>query len=150
MRRALLVCLLGCSQSSSTPAPQQKPVATEVVAAQAATAQAIAAQIERGKQLFAAQCAECHGAAGQGTDDGPPLVGAGVLPLEPRAGSKREVKFRTAGDVYVFAMQNMPADDPASLTAAEYLAIVAFAISANGGTIDVPIDAEQAQAFVLY
>lgn len=32
------------------------------------------ADIARGKQLFAANCARCHGVAGRGTDQGPPLV----------------------------------------------------------------------------
>ena len=157
MRPALLACLIGCSQGSSTPAPRPKPVATGTPVAsvaQPAHQADVDAQVARGKQLFARCCAECHGSSGQGTDDGPPLVGTGVLPLEPRAGeggsAKRDVKFRTAGDVYVFAMRNMPADDPASLTADEYLAIVAFALSANGVTIEAPLDAELAQAIALH
>jgi mono/diheme cytochrome c family protein len=33
-----------------------------------------AADPERGEQLFAANCAVCHGAVGEGTATGPPLV----------------------------------------------------------------------------
>jgi len=73
-----------------------------------------------------------------------------VLPLEPRAGSKRDIRFRNAGDVYGFAMRNMPADDPASLTADQYLAIVAFVLSANGTALDAPLDATAAQAIALH
>lgn len=115
-----------------------------------AQSEALTAQVARGKQLFADRCSDCHGDAGQGTDDGPTLVGATALPKQPRPGAKRTVVFRTAADVFVFASRNMPADDRASLTADEYLAICAFALTANGVTLERPLDQTGAQAIVLH
>lgn len=144
MRPALLALLIGCQSSgASSPQPAPKPVA-------APQSEAVTAQIEQGKQLFADRCADCHGDAGQGTDDGPMLVGAEALPAEPRAGAKRTASFHTAGDVFAFVSRNMPADDRASLTADEYLAICAFALTANGVKLDRPLDQTGAQAIVLH
>ena len=144
MRLALLGLLAACSSSAApAPAPAPKP-------ADPPQSEAVAAQLERGKQLFADKCSECHGDTGQGTDDGPTLVGATALPKQPRAGAKRTAVFRTAADVFVFASRNMPADDRASLTADEYLAICAFALTANGVTLERPLDQTGAQAIVLH
>jgi mono/diheme cytochrome c family protein len=148
VRSALLVCLLACQPGNSAPAPSPPPVEKPV--APPVDRDGAAAQVARGKQVFADNCSECHGAAGEGTDDGPRLVGTGVLALEAARGSKRDVKFRTAGDVYAFAMRKMPADDPASLTADQYLAVVAYVLSANGATLDQPLDADRARAIVLH
>jgi len=145
MRLALLGLLVACS-SSGAPAPAPAPKTT----ADPAQSEAVTAQLERGKQLFADKCSECHGDAGQGTDDGPALVGTTALPKQPRAGAKRTAVFRTAADVFVFASRNMPADDRASLTADEYLAICAFALAANGVTLERPLDQTGAQAIVLH
>jgi mono/diheme cytochrome c family protein len=125
----------------------QKPLLPAIAPGQL---EALAAQIEQGKQLFADKCVECHGPAAQGTDDGPALVGKNVLLEKPAAGSKREIEFHTVGDVYVFAMRNMPADDPASLTADQYLAVIAFVASANGVKLERPLDATTAGSLVLH
>src|SRR5687767_14746287 len=69
----------------------------------------IAAQIARGGQAFGKFCSECHGAAGEGTADAPPLVGEGALPLDPRPEQQfRKSQFKTAMDVATFAVENMP------------------------------------------
>jgi ubiquinol-cytochrome c reductase cytochrome c subunit len=44
------------------------------------TAQSLA--IEEGKQLYAVGCATCHGTDGQGTTDGPSLVGVGAAAVD--------------------------------------------------------------------
>jgi cytochrome c len=108
------------------------------------------AQIERGKQLYVAKCASCHGDAGQGSDKAPPVVGKDAFPLEPRAGAKRDVQFHTAADVFAWATKHMPADAPASLSTDEYLAIFAFDLTANGIKLDKPLDGPAAQAIVLH
>jgi cytochrome c len=109
-------------------------------------------QIARGAEVYAASCAECHGAAGQGTDEAPPLVGSGALPLDPRPGQKRQAPFRTALDVATFATQNMPpkAAKKAPLAAADYWAVLAFALSANGVQLAQPVDASNAASLVLH
>lgn len=111
----------------------------------------LAAQIEQGKQLYVANCAECHGDAGQGVaDKGPPVVGKDAFPRKPREGSKRDVEFKTAADVFAWATKTMPANDPGGLTTDEYLAIFAFDLTANGVKLTAPLDGPAAAAIVLH
>jgi mono/diheme cytochrome c family protein len=109
-----------------------------------------AAQIEQGKQLYGEKCAKCHGDAGQGTDKAPPVVGKEAFPEKPRAGAKRDVDFHTAADVFAWASKHMPGDAPGSLSTDQYLAIFAFDLTANGITLDKPLDGPAAQAIVLH
>lgn len=107
--------------------------------------------VTRGKQLYASNCASCHGDAGQGTEGAPPVVGAQALPLRPRVGQDRDVPFRTALDVYAWAREHMPPADPDRVSDEDMLAIMAFALSANGielkgGTLD----GDRARAIVLH
>jgi mono/diheme cytochrome c family protein len=139
--------IVACSSSS-----KQEPVAPTQPASEPAVASAdpVAAQIEQGKQLYVEKCAKCHGDAGQGTKDGPPVVGKDAFPLDPRPGAKRDVKFHTAADVFAWATKTMPGDDPASLSTEQYLAIFAFDLTANGVKLTAPLDAAAAQAIVLH
>jgi ubiquinol-cytochrome c reductase cytochrome c subunit len=45
--------------------------------------------IEEGKKLFAVGCSSCHGAHGQGTTDGPSLVGVGSAAVDFQVGTGR-------------------------------------------------------------
>jgi cytochrome c len=110
----------------------------------------VATQIEHGKQLYAAKCASCHGDAGQGKKDAPPVVGKDAFPLEPRAKAKRNVKFHTAADVFAWTTKNMPAKKPGSLSTDEYLAIFAFDLTANGIKLDKPLDGPTAAKIILH
>ena len=47
------------------------------------------ATIEAGEKLFGANCATCHGANAQGTDDGPSLIGAGAASVNFQVGTGR-------------------------------------------------------------
>jgi cytochrome c len=151
VRLAPVVFLVACSQASPSapPPPAPKPIVVEP-APDPAALQALAAQVEHGKQLFADQCASCHGERGQGTDDGPALVGKTVLPELPREGAKRTAVFRTAADVLAFAAANMPADDPGSLAPDQYAAVTAFILRVNGIEVDTPIDATVAVTIVMH
>ncbi|MFI8432457.1 c-type cytochrome [Streptomyces sp. NPDC079020] len=51
------------------------------------TAQSLA--IEEGKKLYSVGCASCHGAGGQGTTDGPQLVGVGSAAVDFQVGTGR-------------------------------------------------------------
>ncbi|MET9291792.1 c-type cytochrome [Streptomyces sp. NPDC003077] len=51
------------------------------------TAQSLA--IKEGKKLFAVGCASCHGTGGQGTSDGPSLVGVGAAAVDFQVGTGR-------------------------------------------------------------
>ena len=47
------------------------------------------ATIEAGEKLFGANCATCHGANAQGTNDGPSLIGAGAASVNFQVGTGR-------------------------------------------------------------
>ncbi|MET7850391.1 cytochrome bc1 complex diheme cytochrome c subunit [Streptomyces avermitilis] len=51
------------------------------------TAQSLA--IDEGKKLYAVGCASCHGSGGQGTTDGPQLVGVGAAAVDFQVGTGR-------------------------------------------------------------
>jgi mono/diheme cytochrome c family protein len=110
----------------------------------------VATQIEQGKKLYTDNCSKCHGAAGQGTKDAPPVVGKDAFPLDPRPKAKRDVKFHTAADVFAWASKNMPAKKPGTLTTDQYLAIFAFDLTANGVKLDKPLDGAAAAKIVLH
>lgn len=133
---ALSLFLVACSHHSSTPAA---PAPTT-----------IDAQVAQGKSLYVDKCAKCHGDAGQGTKDGPPVVGKDAFPLDPRPGAKRDVQFHTAADVFAWATKHMPANAPGTLSTDQYLAIFAFDLTANGVKLDHPLDGPTAQGIVLH
>jgi cytochrome c len=141
MKRLSLVLLVAaCSHASS------KPAEAPTVAA----ADPVAAQIEEGKNLYVANCAKCHGDAGQGTKEAPAVVGADAFPLKAPDGHKRDVEFHTAADVFAWTTKAMPPKNPGSLTTDQYLAIFAFDLTANGIKLDKPLDAAKAQSIVLH
>lgn len=141
---ALLFAACG---SPPAPAGAAAPAAP---AAPAYPESALASQVALGQQLYGSECAHCHGDAGQGTDKGPPVVGKDAFPLDPRKDAKRDVQFRTAADVFAWATQHMPGDDPGSLTTEQYLAIFAFDLTANGVKLEKPLDGETAAKIVLH
>ncbi|WGW13503.1 c-type cytochrome [Saxibacter everestensis] len=55
--------------------------------AQAQTASAD--QIDEGEKLFIANCATCHGMSGEGTDNGPSLIGVGAAAVDFQVGTGR-------------------------------------------------------------
>jgi mono/diheme cytochrome c family protein len=147
MKYLSVLFLVACS--SSKPAPTTPSPSSSSSSSSSPTA-ALDAQVAEGKQLYIANCLSCHGDAGQGTKDGPPVVGKDAFPLEPRSGAKRDVKFHTAADVFAWATKNMPANNPGSLTTEQFLAIFAFDLTANGIKLDKPLDGAAAAAIVLH
>jgi len=140
MRYATLFLFLaaaacGASQSSDTTsaAPAAEPAAAPAPAEPAAPAASnqAAQAAERGAKLYGERCASCHGPAGEGKK-APAVVGKDALPLDPRAGSKRGVQFKTALDVFQYVKAKMPGDDPGSLSDEDARAIIAFDLKANG------------------
>ena len=112
-----------------------------------------AEQVAHGQTLFGKNCAKCHGDSGQGTEDAPRLVGLkeGALPLDPPASREvRKSRFATVADVAEFVMANMPPKKAGTLTADEYLAVLAFDLKANG--IDLgqePLTMAKAKALTI-
>ena len=100
-------------------------------------------QVALGQTLYGANCAGCHGDAGQGTAQAPPVVGIdkGALPLDPPASAKgRKVQFKTVADIAAFVVKNMPPKAPGSLTEEQYWSILAFDLKANGIQLDKKLD----------
>lgn len=80
-----------------------------------------AGDIVRGAEIWAVQCARCHGADGEGTPAAPPTwgdrsfnIGAGMARIRTAAG---------------FIKANMPFDQPGSLSDADALDVAAYVIS---------------------
>ncbi len=109
-------------------------------------------QATRGQELYAQNCAACHGDHGEGSKDVPAVVGKAALPLDPPPGAKvRRSQFHTAKDVFDFVKANMPPKKGGSLTDEQYAAILAFDLKANG--VDLggkQVDAASASSIVLH
>ncbi len=83
------------------------------------------AQAERGKAVYAAHCAACHGIDMQGTEDGmddaPPLVG-----------TRFDTHWRARPQaLYTKIKLSMPQDDPGTLSAGQAADVVATILRAN-------------------
>ncbi len=76
----LLIALAATGGLYAVFAPADKAQADE-------TAQSLA--IDEGKKLYAVGCASCHGTGGQGTSDGPSLVGVGAAAVDFQVGTGR-------------------------------------------------------------
>ncbi|HSX99557.1 MAG TPA: c-type cytochrome [Streptomyces sp.] len=76
----LFIALAACAGLYTAFAPAEKAQADE-------TAQTLT--IEEGKKLYAVGCASCHGTGGQGSTDGPPLVGVGAAAVDFQVGTGR-------------------------------------------------------------
>ncbi|MFE7130673.1 c-type cytochrome [Streptomyces sp. NPDC057638] len=76
----LLIALAATGGLYAAFAPADKAQADE-------TAQSLA--IEEGKKLYTVGCASCHGTSGQGTTDGPSLIGVGSAAVDFQVGTGR-------------------------------------------------------------
>jgi len=93
-----------------------------------------AAQADEGAQVYAAQCAMCHGTRLEGTVETPALVGKFVANW---AG-------RPLGDLFDYLARAMPQGSPGRLGAQDNARLVAFILRANGappGVAPLPADA---------
>lgn len=109
-------------------------------------------QVAYGAEVFENRCAKCHGDAGQGSDDAPPLVGPGALPKSPRPDAVRQTEFRTAMDIAAFATKYMPPSESArkKMKEHDYWAVLAFALSANGVQRTEPVGPHNAASIVIH
>ena len=87
----------------------------------------------QGATVFAAKCAVCHGAKGEGAQ-GPQLVGGiGSLPA-PNPNPIRTVGsyWPYATTVFDYVRRTMPWNQPKTLTSDETYAVVAYVLNLNG------------------
>jgi mono/diheme cytochrome c family protein len=110
------------SLTSQTPTP---PAGTPTAAQQ---------QIQAGQQVYTQDCSRCHGPNLEGTQVGPPL-NKSLLD-----------SFATAKDLAVFNSEEMPRDQPGSLTEQQYYDVTAYILDQLGslpaGQQLAPQDAE--------
>ena len=91
-------------------------------------------QANEGAQVYAMQCAMCHGTRLEGTVETPGLVGKFVANW---AG-------RPLGDLFDYLARAMPQGSPGKLSPQDNARLVAFILSANGappGPLPLPADA---------
>ena len=82
-----------------------------------------AAQADKGKALFADNCAKCHGGTLDGNDEIPPLKGAHFM---------ADWETQTIADLVQRVHGTMPLDDPGKLNAESATAVVAYLLQQNG------------------
>ena len=143
---ALAMLTAGCASSN-----EAAPAAPATAASTGAPPATFAAQVTAGQTLYGANCAGCHGDAGQG-GKGPRVVGLaqGALPLDPPADRKfRKTRFVSVGDVADFVVANMPPGKGGSLPADQYWDILAFDLHANGIDLPQPLTAEAAKTLTI-
>ena len=89
-------------------------------------------QASNGKVLYGKYCAVCHGANGEGGTVPAQFANLAGKKVPPVAGPGFLPGMKDVGQVYDFAKKNMPGNKPGSLKDNEYLAIISFALEANG------------------
>ncbi len=79
-------------------------------------------QAKRGEALYAQACANCHGATLQGGEMAPALAGADFMPAWVK---------QSVNDLFVRVHEDMPQDNPGTLTPEQAADTVAFMLAAN-------------------
>jgi S-disulfanyl-L-cysteine oxidoreductase SoxD len=85
-----------------------------------ATAQSQDEQVAAGQDVYAAECASCHGEQGEG-GTGPVLIG----------GTRRIASYGDTDRLYDYVSRTMPFDDAGSLSEDEYWNSIAYLLDAN-------------------
>ncbi len=145
---ALSVCglvVLGCA-------------ATQLGATPADLAQA-RGQSAKGANVFASECAKCHGQRGEGIGNTPAVLGPGALPEYPRstvssgdpglndpqllqieaqarpAGAAWRDPFRNAQDLFDFTNTHMPKGRAGAVSPDDNWALVSFMLAVQGASV---------------
>lgn len=89
-------------------------------------------QAPQGADVFASECAGCHGKDGGGGAHAPPLMGPKALPLHGHDGDTGP--FASAQDVfgYVKARMPLPKSHAGSLSDAQYWAVTNYILAGKG------------------
>jgi mono/diheme cytochrome c family protein len=77
-------------------------------------------QVAAGRDVYAAECARCHGEQGEG-GTGPQVIG----------GSRRIASYETSTRLYDYVSRTMPFDDGGSLSEDQYWDSIAFLLDEN-------------------
>lgn len=80
------------------------------------------AQAERGAEEYAARCASCHSVDLRGNSNSPSLIGLSFMFIW---------EGRSLGELLTKMSEEMPTEDPGSLSQQSYAAILAFILKSN-------------------
>jgi mono/diheme cytochrome c family protein len=126
----LVVVLSGCASGGQTPSTTSPAQSTATASAQATSptgtsspatgGQTYAQAAEAGKTVYSSNCANCHGANGQG-GNAPALIGQNA----------NLGKYKTAQGLYDFTSSTMPINAPGSLSETDYQNLVGFLLVQN-------------------
>lgn len=93
-------------------------------------------QAGRGLEAYTRACTYCHRADLSGNEDGAPALRGPAF--------FRRWTDRPLSELYFVVKETMPQDDPASLTAAEYVDIISFILQRNDASPgDAPLPADE-------
>jgi mono/diheme cytochrome c family protein len=81
-----------------------------------------AGQAKRGQEVYAKECASCHGSDLTGGESAPELAGPGFL---------SNWTSLTVGDLFERTRVSMPENDPGKLPRAQIADLIAYLLSAN-------------------
>lgn len=113
---ALFIAVAGVSALSGGSAPLLAATKTAPPVLLGATE-----QTNRGRELFGMNCARCHGDQGQGTSEGPRIIGSpNAIPT-----------YMTAKGLFDFVSVEMPGDARGTLMPQVYWDVLAFILEAN-------------------
>jgi mono/diheme cytochrome c family protein len=101
------------------------------------------AQVKRGADTYAMQCATCHDAQLAGSGTAPPLAGTDFM---------ANWKDETVGSLFERIRATMPADNPGSLKRDQVADIVAFILNFNKFPFaqkDLPTDSDSLKAIKI-
>jgi mono/diheme cytochrome c family protein len=160
-----LVAVLGSAAFAQMHPPKKtaEPPPTEQPAAEAPAAETSAAdapaevvvasilegvstedQVNRGKAVYSASCANCHGSRLRGSPGGPGVAGPDFE--ETWVGA-------SVYDLFTFVKTQMPKARPATLSSKKYIDVVAYILNRNGfpaGETELSVDDEATlQAIVI-
>jgi S-disulfanyl-L-cysteine oxidoreductase SoxD len=91
-------------------------------------------QVKRGAAAYQRECSNCHGAALEGGDMTPPLVGGGFT---------SNWNDLTLGDLFDRIRLTMPLDSPGKLSRQQNVDVIAFILKTNAwpsGATELPTD----------
>ena len=94
------------------------------------------AQAGRGESTYRANCSSCHGDSLTGINDAPPLTGSDF---------HKDYDGNTLGSLFSKISNDMPSDNPGSLTPPQVASVVAFVLKYNGypaGSTDLAASAD--------
>ncbi len=113
------------------PTPDEVRALESAIAADGTGLPPGAGSVSEGRTLFAAQCARCHGATGEG-QIGPRLVGGQGTLATPRPLKTVGSFWPYATTLWDYVNRAMPFDRPGLLEPSEVYAAVAYVLNMNG------------------